>query len=409
MVIYRSYWACAVVGSACALAAFLQSGGVRCGVVVAAPVLSPAKAPDPPDPTPRRGDLVYAAAYSRDGKLLALAQPKPHVGDGEHRVLVFDTVTWKQTHTLTGPTDHCFGVAFSADGRVLFAACSDGLVYSWETKSGTPGPKLDARAGRCDAVALSPDGTVLVTGHLVLENKEPKRAEVRLWDAATGKSLRTITSGPALLWSSLTFTPDGKALAGCYNNPLTGPDDFSGVVEWDVTTGKERKRYDAVRVTAGAHPISHAVEYTPDGKWLIVGGGEAVPDPKFGGTIGFGYLWLFDRATGRLEKTLVERRHHYIRRLALSPEGDRLFVPTYSEPQLVRENGVIQERSTGELQCWDTRTWELKWAKETDRTYWAVIASPDGRRVGTATSSGFSLRDAKSGDPKGGLIDARRE
>ena len=270
MVVYRSYWVLAVVGSACALTHVLQSGGPRGGAVVAAPVPVPAQAPDPPDPTPQREGLIYAAAYSRDGKLLALAQPKPHDGGGEHKVLVFDTGTWKQTHALTGPTDHCFGVTFSADGRVLFAACGDGVVYSWDTGSGTPGPKLDAGAGRCDAVALSPDGKVLVTGHLVLENKEPKRTEVRLWDAATGKSLRTITSDPALLWSSLTFTPDGRALAGCYNNPLSGPNDFSGVIEWDVATGKERKRYDAVRVTAGAHPITHAVEYTRDGKWLIV-------------------------------------------------------------------------------------------------------------------------------------------
>lgn len=408
MIPYRSLWAYAVVGSACVLASFLQPGGARHSLAAAAPVPAPAKEPEPQDPKPQRGDLIYAAGYSRDGKLLALAQAKSHDGNGEHKVLLFDVRTWKQMHTLIGPTTHCFGMAFSADGKTLYAACSDGIVYSWDTKTGTSGQKLDAKAGRCDGITLSPDGKVLATGHVVLD-KEPKRTEIHLWDAATGKSLRMIASDSALLWSSLTFTPDGKALAGCYNNPLTGPKDFSGVIEWDLATGKERKRYDAVRITPGALPITHSIEYTRDGKWMIVGGGEAVQIPGAAGTSLYGYLWLFDRATGKLEKTLVERRHKYVRRLLLSPDGDRLFVPTYSVTEFVMENGQLQERSTGELQCWDTRTWELKWTKETERTYLALIASPDGKRIGTSTASGFHLLDAKTGEPKGGLIDAKKE
>jgi WD40 repeat protein len=407
MISHRLLWAGVLVGSACGLAAFLQPGGLQYSL--AAPVPAPAEEPEPQDPVPQRGDLMYAAGYSRDGKLLALAQAKSHDGTGEHTVLLYDARTWKHVRTLTGPTTHCFGVAFAADGNTLFAACSDGIVYSWDTKSGTSGQKLDAKAGRCDSIILSPDGKLLATGHLVLD-KEPKRTEIHLWDAATGKPLRTIASDSALLWSSLTFTPDGKALAGCYNNPLTGPKDFSGVIEWDLATGTERKRYDAVRITPGALPITHSIEFTRDGKWVLVGGGEAVPDPRFPNAKNlYAYLWLFDRATGKLEKTLVERRHDYVRRLVLSPDGSRLFVPTYSVTQLVMENGQLQERSTGELQCWDTTTWESKWAKETDPTFLALIASPDGKRIGASTASGFHLLDAKTGEAKGSLIDARKK
>lgn len=115
------------------------------------------------------------------------------------------------------------------------------------------------------------------------------------------------------------------------------------MIEWDLATGKERKRYDAVRITPGALPITHAIEYTRDGKWMIVGGGEAVPDPNFPDSKSlYAYLWLFDRKTGKVEKTLVERRHSYVRRLLLSPDGDRLFVPTYSAPQFVMENGRLE-------------------------------------------------------------------
>jgi WD40 repeat protein len=404
---YRSFMACAVVGASFGLAAFFHPGSLRCSL--AAPVPVPAKLPEPQDPKRQRGDLIYSAGYSRDGKLLALAQAKSHDGTGEDKVLLFDTRTWKQLHALAGPTARCYGVAFSADGNRLFAACIDGIVYSWDTKTGTPGHNLDAKDGVCGGMTLSPDGKILATGH-GLSDQNPKRTAIHLWDVATGKPLRSIVSDTALRWTSPTVTPDGKAIAAGYS-PLTGPKDFSGVIEWDIATGKERKRYDAVRITDGASPIACSVEYTRDGKWMLVGGGEAVRDPRRGGLSTYAYLWVFNRETGKLEKTLVDRRPDYVRRLLVSPDGDRLFVATYSAERLVLENGELHEHSTGELQCWDTRTWELKWAMETEPTHTGLplIASPDGKRIGISTVSGFHLLDARTGELKGGLIDATKK
>jgi hypothetical protein len=376
-----------------------------------APVPAPAKDDEPRDPEPKRGDYVYAAGYSRDGTLLALAQPKTHDGKGDHKILLLETRTWKQLHKLTGPTTHCFAVAFSADGNTLFAACSDGIVYSWDTKTGNPRQKLDAKAGQCHAVVLSPDGKTLATGHLDTD-KMPPESSIHLWDAATVKSLRTLASEIPVLANTLAFTPDSKTIAGGYNNQLTGPTDFSGVIEWDLASGKERKRYDAVRITPGAYPITHAISYTRDGKWLLVGGGEAVPAPGVRPSTNlFGYLWLFDRTTGKVEKTLIAGRHDYVRKLCLSPDEDHLYLPTNTPPRKVVENGRLVERTFGELQCWDTRTWELKWTRESASAgfYWALIASPDGQRIGTATLEGLYLFDAKTGKPQGGLIDSKPE
>jgi len=356
------------------------------------------------DPAPKRGEYVYAANYSRDGTSLALAQTRALDGKGEHVILLFETRTWKPLFTLTGPTDTCLGVVFSAAGAKLFAACADGLVYSWDTASGAAGEKLDAGAGPCRGVVLSPDGKTLVTGHLD-PRKAPARSSIHAWDAASGKPLRTISPDLLVSPDTLTFTPDGERIAGAAVDPRAG-EDFSGVIEWDLATGEERMRYAAVRVTPGAH----AFAYTRDGTWLIVGGDETVSNPAFPNASNlYGYVWLLDRASGRLEKTLVDKRHDHVRMLRLSPDEGRLYVPTHTIPREVVEQGRLVERTFDELQCWDTRNWELEWLNVSEpTTYWALIASPDGRRIGTATEVGFYFFDALTGDPKGGLIYAKR-
>jgi RNA polymerase sigma factor (sigma-70 family) len=371
--------------------------------VRAAPVPAQGIPVEPPDPEPKQGHYVYAAGYSRNGTLLALAQPKTYKGEGEHKVLLFDTRTWKPVHKLTGPTDYCFAVTFAADGKTLFASCRDGKVYTWDTKTGTPGPTLDAKAGSCDEIALSPDGTILATGHYD-NGKKPRANAIHLWDAATLKPLRVIGPDETMSTYFLTFTPDGKSLAVGYNNERTGEKDFSGVIEWDVTTGKEVKRYDTVRITPGARPIVEQVAYTPDGKWMVVGGGEAVPHPS-GGCNPSGYLWLYDRATGKVEKTLIDRRIGYVSKLVLSPRGGKLYVATNSLPREVMENGQTRTKTFGELQCWDTGKWELQWTRESEMMHhWALVASPDGRRLGASNTSGFRFSDTTTGAAKGGLV-----
>lgn len=389
------------IRAAAALAALFSYGPLA-----AAPVPATGAAVDP---SPNRGGYAYAAGYSRDGKWLALTQPKAADGTGKHKILLFETRTWKQLGQLTGPTDACSGVVFSADGTRLFAACTDGLVYSWDTKSGTLGQKLDAGAGRCHSIALAPDGKTLVTGHLDAK-KEPARSSIHAWDAATGKALRAFSPDVRVLANTLTFTPDGLRVAAAAVDPRAGKA-FTGVVEWDLATGNEQKRYEGRAGQAGGHAVAHAIRYTRDGKWLIVGGGETVSDPATPNASNlYGFVCLFDRTTGRPGKTLVSGRHDHVRLLLLSPDEDRLYVPTRSTPRKVEEQGRVVERTFDELQCWDTKNWELKWVNESElTTYWALIASPDGRRIGTSTGIGFYFYDSRTGDPKGGLIYAKRE
>jgi RNA polymerase sigma factor (sigma-70 family) len=371
----------------------------------AAPRLAPAATwPEPPDPTPVPGEHVIAARYSRDGRYLALAQARPLDGQGEHQVLVFDARTWKEVARLTGPTDHCFGVEFSNDGRTVYAASTKGTVYAWDRETGRPRPGLVGSY----AVLASPDGKHLITGHFDPAQPAEKPSHFHVWDAATGKEVRKIECDSGVLMDSLTFTPDGRAVAGGWNYRKGVPEEFRGVVEWDVATGKELRRYDAVRITPGAHPITHSIAYTPDGKWLIVGGGEAVPTGG-GGTMLHGYLWVFDRKTGKLEKTLIADREDYVRKILLSPDGRRLYAGTNTATRDVVRNGQQIQMSYGELICWDTRDWKQQWSQEFEDggPFWALVAAPNGRRVVAATYGWVSLLDARTGERRGALVERK--
>lgn len=358
---------------------------------------------DPPDPEPEvmKGyQWVSASAYSRDGKRLAL------VRTDTREVKVYDTATWKVLHTLDGMKELSHAVVFTRDGEKVYAASYDGKIYSWDTKTGKAGDTLDPKAGPCTGLVLSPDGKTLASGH---HETDGGKTAIHLWDAATGKAGKVIACDDPLLANTIAFTHDGKTISGGYHgthrkNP--DADAFHGVIEWEVATGKEAKRFSTPRVTPGAHPVAHAIEYTKDGKKLILGGGESVPIPgRNGASMLYGYVWVIDRKSGELERTLVNDRSDYVRLLALSPDGGKLYVPASRFSARAQPNRVLPNPPY-EFQCWDTETWEMTWVAthETPQTVSGVAVSPDGKRVAVSDGEGYHLLDAKTGERKGGLI-----
>jgi WD40 repeat protein len=72
-------------------------------------------------------------AFSPDGKLLA-ATHAFRVEKGkvqEAGVRFWDTTTWREQPALSGHNDYLFGLAFSADGRLMATACQSGQVKLW--------------------------------------------------------------------------------------------------------------------------------------------------------------------------------------------------------------------------------------------------------------------------------------
>src|SRR5437763_13190181 len=80
-------------------------------------------------------------------------------------------------------------------------------------------------------VAFSPDGHLLATSYLVGVGEPGASEKVTLWDALTGKEIRTLIEANAgsSRVNSLTFSRDGRLLAANVN----------GARIWEVTTGRE--------------------------------------------------------------------------------------------------------------------------------------------------------------------------
>jgi WD40 repeat protein len=98
-------------------------------------------------------------------------------------------------------------MAFSHDGTKIASGSYDSTVRIWDAASGVSIRTLTKHSGSVLSVAFSPDGTKIASGSY--------DRTVRIWDAATGAFLRTLTGHIGLVYS-VAFSPDGTRIAsGC--------------------------------------------------------------------------------------------------------------------------------------------------------------------------------------------------
>ena len=258
---------------------------------------------------------VSAISFSPDGDAVATA--------GEDRVVrVWDADSHKKVADLVSHTDRVPALGWSADGKLLVSAGWDTSARVWEPgrpdplmllnshadqvttlafgpaglatadsdhdihlwadpRAGTTGHVLRGHADEVRAVAFSPDGTRLASGGA--------DRTIHLWDTATGELL---AGPPAAGRHAVAVIPAG------------------GRVLLASAGGPEFRLYDAATgadVLTGDPAASVAAD--PHGRWLAVGGTDAV-------------VRLYNPAAPGGAPRLLEATHPPVGALAFAPKGN---------------------------------------------------------------------------------------
>ena len=189
-------------------------------------------------------------------------------------------------------------VAFSPDGRTLVSGHDNGAIAVWDTATGK---KLTVLGGApvqmfsagsptqnaMNSVAFSPDGKVLASGS--------RDAEIIIWDVSTWRKLITFKGVYAPV-NSVAFSPDGRMLASAGND--------AAVIFWDVATWEKKKEL------RGHSDSINSVAFSKDGKFLASGSKDRT-------------IILWDTATGN-RVGLFDGRSRAVESIDFSPDGKML-------------------------------------------------------------------------------------
>lgn len=144
--------------------------------------------------------FVHEVTFSPDGTLLAAIY-----GNG---TTLWEVASGNVYTQLEGHTDSVLGIVFSPDGSLLASSGIDGIRL-WSVASGEQLAVLETPyVEAVDAIAFSPDGTMLIAGD--------STASLIFWDIATGTVLATQPAGVeqhAIF--SVGFNADGTLLVSC--------------------------------------------------------------------------------------------------------------------------------------------------------------------------------------------------
>jgi WD40 repeat protein len=235
------------------------------------------------------------------------------------------------------------GLAFTPDGSQLVSASEDKLIRVWDVATGKTlrairGEADVVLAGKIYAMVLSPDGKWLAAAGLTDKSvgSAPCCGDIRLYDFASGE-LVALLKGHENVVLSLAFSPDSSRL-------ISGSADFTSII-WNVREGKPLHRLQ------GHTGNIEAVGFTPDGARVVTGAFDS--DLR---------LW---RLADGAEIARMTGHGGKVRSLAFTKDGT-----------------VASGDSAGEIRLWDDQTGRfLRTLVRQENDVVSLRVSPDGNKL----------------------------
>jgi WD40 repeat protein/serine/threonine protein kinase len=223
-------------------------------------------------------------------------------------------------------------VAFSPDGLMLASGSKDKSIKIWDLATGKSIRTFDGDSSTIWSVAFDSKGTQLVTGTGFWR--------VMLWDLKTGKSIQSLDHA-ASVWS-VAISPDGQLLASSSGDKTTKI--------WDATNGK------LIYNLPDHTEFVYSVAFSPDGKTLV----SASKDKT---------ITIVDTISGRLIKT-IDGHDDQVRSIAITPDGKTIVSGSYDET----------------IKVWNLATGELiRTLNGHSDDIVSVAISPDGKFIASGS------------------------
>jgi WD40 repeat protein len=300
-----------------------------------------ASLPEAPLRLQRNDKDAWPSLLSADGKTLVAENLSD---EGEFEVVVWDACTGNRRGRWPINPDRFSCLALSPDGTVLVSRQGPGqYLILHDVPRGKELPRLKGDAGGVTCVAFAHDGKTLASAS--------RAGAICLWKlpTGTGRAFARLSDGYA---QHLAFSPDGNVLVA-----TTG----AGTLRrWDVATGKELARLRRHRADI------HCLAISPDGRIVAAGDDKGVQ--------------LWELPSGRAKGTLPHA--HPVGFLAFSPDN-----------QLLATGHWAQFEPTA-ITLWDLGTLRERLSFKPDALETSSLAfAPDGQRLFVFFNNAFRVYD----------------
>lgn len=277
---------------------------------------------------------VTGAAFAADGKTLYTAGAESLLYRAG-AVALWNAENGQQVAALAGGhATSVWGIAVSPDNKTLVTSGYDGKVIVWDLGKKQPRATLDKHKGWVRAIAMKADGSHFATGG--------EDGTIIVWTTADAAEAKNFKAHDAAVYS-LAFSPDGTRLASA------STDKTAKLWDWNAADKPAE-----LAKFGGHNEAVWAVAFSPDGQTIASGGADR--------TI---RLW---NAKGE-EQGVLEGHKDWVTGLAINKDG---VIASASQDRTAKLWSLAEKK-------------ELHTFPGYNSSVWSVAYSVDGQLLATGS------------------------